>query len=326
MARPIPPLFVTLTLSTALFHASLARAGKLDEVRERTDHGSDDSSSDSGDSDSDSECSWLELLLLSCGDSPEGPELVDGTADVGPRGPNQLLASTHFFLPYPYAFGNPGNTTNVQLPPTLEVSPCGVNDPRCWSEHNVVACVDETCFSDPYYDPTAIAPRRRKLRSGRLQLFADVGEDTDGLTRGTLGGVADSNGLFSLDTRWTYWRENLTSDATDSLWLGDVNLKLQALSLPAIQLAVGAGPRLLADGADTTAGANLTASVELYPISPLVLRAEFDTGNLGPALSWEAQTHVGVIIQRLELYVGASRLDVGGVRFDSAFAGLRVHL
>jgi hypothetical protein len=204
------------------------------------------------------------------------------------------------------------------------VNDCTPDDDACLALKPESVCVDDLCLVDGALEPLEVPPAHRHLHTYRLQLFGDIGQDTDGLKRGTLGASLDSNQWLGLDTRFTYWLEKLPGQPADSLWLGDINLRLELVSVPALQVTLGLGTRLLVDSG-TTAGVNASAAAELYPIRPLVVRAEFDAGNLGKAMFWEAQANVGVLIQHFELYVGAARFRVDDVQFDSAFGGVRVH-
>jgi hypothetical protein len=312
-----------LTASAFWLSPTLAAAGKLDKLRCRTeatpDRPSNDSESDGG------YCNWLEVLLFGCVEPTPTIYVAGYPADPLAKRQRELLSRSHFFLPFPYALGNPGNTVSLRLPSNARVNDCTSDDEACLALKPESVCIDDLCFVDSSLGPLNVPPAQHQLRSLRLQLFGDIGQDTDGLKRGTLGGSLDSNHWFGLDTRWTYWLEKLPGEPADSLWLGDINVRLELVSVPALQLALGLGARLLVDDG-TRAGVNATAAAELYPIQPLVVRAEFDAGNLGKAAFWEAQANVGVLIQRFELYVGAARFRVDDVKFDSAFGGLRVHL
>ncbi|HEX2732183.1 MAG TPA: hypothetical protein VHM70_11270 [Polyangiaceae bacterium] len=313
------------------FCALTAHAGKLDELRERTDHPSDDGSSNDDDKSDDDGCSWLQALFSSCPGQTQIQETeevettggggVPSAADVERQ--REALLMGHYFLPYPYAFGNRGNSLDLKLRPDLEASEC--SEPGYCSELSTVAvCIDSTCYARPA-DGYATAPEQRQLRSMQLQLFADLGRDHDGLVRGTLGGVVSTTMGLGLDTRWTYWVETQPNE-TDSLWLGDVNLRWEFLQTRFLQLALGAGPRALVDGAGSSWGANVTGALELYPVRPLVLRVEGDFGNLSRAVAYEGQASLGVELNRVELYAGASTLRIDGLNFDSLFAGVRAHL
>jgi hypothetical protein len=327
-----------LGLGAIQLRTETAFAGKLAQLRERTGASGDNSNHDSNDDDDDDDdgdsCGWLQILL-GCGSSEPDDEPVP--IAIEPVDPDmrrqQLSADDHFFLPYPYALGNPGNSVTLRLPTAFEFSDCSPDDAECMAAQHVGLCIDGLCLRPPVEETWSLPPGRRKLQTGRMQLFGDVGQDTDGLKRGTLGATVDSNGLFGGDTRWTYWLEKTPEGEVDDLWVGDINLRIEAIKLPELQVAFGIGPRLLLHSEEgrniaesSSAGVNVTAAAELYPLRPFVFRTEFDVGNLGPAGFWEAQVNLGVIVQRLELYVGAARFRVAELKFDSAFAGLRVHL
>lgn len=224
---------------------------------------------------------------------------------------------------------------------------CAPTDRACHDVYRVSTCVDSVCFSpilpsERFGEPSSQADnddQRDKgatgapetsdsvdrVQSARLQLQLDLGQDRDGLYRGTLGGSIDGVQGFGLETRVTRWIEPLP-EGSDGTWIGDLNLRYALILLPAVQLRLGLGPRFQWDSTSKSAGANVTAGIELYPVWPLVVRLDADVGNLGEALVFESQASVGVLLWRAELLAGASTLHIGAVAFDSVFAGIRCHL
>ncbi len=303
-----------------------ALGGKLQDARDTTSY----SSSDDDDDDDDDDCGWLQLLLFGCPSQTEQPSVAGPAAVVAQRAHRRellsRLESSKFFPAYPYADGRPGNLLRLHLPHSqLEPEGCSWDLGSCDPYARVVACIDAECYQERQGAHVDLPEEAMHLRASRGQLFADLGQDGDGLTRVTLGGVIMTNDLFGLDSRWTYWSETLDDGSMDGLWMGDVNVHLQLLTLPAFQWSVGAGPRALTDGDGGSAGINLTSRVELYPVAPLVLRAEGDVGTLGTALAWESRNSVGLLWQHVEFCGGYDFLRVGELNFDSWFGGVRAH-
>jgi hypothetical protein len=230
----------------------------------------------------------------------------------------------------------------------LHATWCASTDAACHHLNQVTTCVDDVCLTplptwtrfeqswgtnevrqgDATSDTGETQPSLavEHVQSARLQLQVDAGRDNDGLYRGTLGGSIDSVQGWGLESRFTYWIEPLPDGGADGTWLGDLNVRFALLTLPALQLRMGLGPRVQWDASSKSAGVNATAGVELYPVSPLVIRLDADVGNLGEAFVFEGQASLGLLLRRTELLAGVSTLHVGAVRFDSLFAGVRFHL
>ncbi len=316
---------------TFLLMSGSALAGKLDSVRNATGHGHSGHGGGSDDDDDDG-CGFLATLLFGCEDDadavsyapapPPDPSAMARQEQEERRRRRDLLRSDRFYLPYPYAYQLRGTSIASPLSPSLAEEPCSsVDQEGCNGERDRLACVDDTCYLVEQDDPAMKTP---ELRSARLQLFADLGQDSDGLGRGTLGLSLDGERL-GLETRWTAWFESLGTE-TDQLWLGDANIRFQWLATSVAQLYVGGGVNVLADADGATLGPNLTAAAELYPLRPLVLRLEGDVGTLGDAYLVGAQGSVGAVYRNFELYVGAAHTAVDDIEFVSGFGGLRLHL
>lgn len=339
--RSLLPTCVLVTRIVALMSGVVcalwshpAHAGKLGDLREETGASSSDSSSgsDSDSSSDDDDCSFLAALLTDCDTArdttPATPvtfssEIVD--PEVAAR---KVLGRGWFFPSYPYRGESPGNMVRRSYPYGLVPSGCSPGDSPCHRAEHVVTCVDATCYRLPETVPAQYQelPPAEHLQSVRAQFQLDGGRDRDGLLRGTVGVALDTNSSLGLESRFTYWLETLPDSTTDGTWIGDVNVRFGLVTLPALALRFGIGPRVQVDGSSKSGGFNSTLGAEVYPISPLVLRFDVDAGNLGKAFVFESQASLGVLLWRTELLAGVSTLHVGDVAFDSAFAGVRFHL
>lgn len=323
-----------------------AYAGKLGDMREETRSSDNSSSSESYDNDDD--CGFIAAVFTDCDEVVRQTPSPVTTPWAG-REDSALMAarSTVFFPLYPYRGAARGNLVRRHFPIDLHATWCSGTDAACHHLNQVTTCVDGVCLSplptwsrftqywgtngESQEDATSDSGETPpplvvdRVQSARLQVQLDAGRDSDGLYRGTLGGSIDSVQGWGLESRFTYWIEPLP-EGSDGTWLGDVNLRFALLTLPAFQMRMGIGPRVQWDASSKSAGVNVTAGLEFYPVSPLVLRLDADVGNLGEALVFESQASLGVLLRRAELLAGVSTLQIGAVRFDSLFAGVRLHL
>jgi len=322
--------FSSLILTAVVLLQRVAHAGKLDDVRDRTRYeaySSDDDDDD--DDDGDDGCGLLSLLLFGCSnDEREGID-VGGAQQAPPQRERRSvdLGRPWFYLAYPYASGQGGNLVRIDIP-AHELGPadCERYPNTCEPAGPVAACIDGNCYRQRDASESTLPPVAKDLQTTRWQLFVDHGRDQDGLSRTGFGLYMGNAGLLGLDSGWVYWQEPLADGRTDGLLIGDLNLHLQFLTLPAVQWTVGVGPRFLTDGYGGSAGGNVTTRLEIYPVQPLILRAEADLGNLGPAFVVEGRVSAGVAIGPLELYGGFSTLRIADVVFDSWLGGLCFHL
>ncbi len=328
-----------------LFWGQTAYAGKLGAMREET--GPSDNSASSSSYDDYDDCGFLAALFTDCDEAVHYSPTPSTPPSSGREDAALMAARSRAFFPlYPYRGAARGNLVRRHFPIDLHATWCASTDAACHHLNQVTTCVDDVCLtplptwtrfeqswgandvnegdatSDTGETPSIAVDH---VQSARLQLQLDAGRDNDGLYRGTLGGSIDSVQGWGLESRFTYWIEPLP-EGTDGTWLGDLNMRFALLTLPALQLRMGLGPRVQWDASSKSAGVNVTAGVELYPVSPLVIRLDADVGNLGEAFVFESQASLGVLLRRTELLAGVSTLHVGAVRFDSLFAGLRFHL
>lgn len=315
-----------LSAMFGLSWAPAAHAGKLGDLREETGSSSGGSSSSSDDDDDDDDCSLLEALFGGCSQSTltPSPGYVATPEESSALADERRLGHARYFPLYPYRGAASGNLVRRHFHLDLTPTACSVDNDGCHTIAQSVACIDNTCYADPH--AYVVPPVADKVQTYRLQFQLDAGQDRDGLQRGTISGALDGNTGIGLESKFTYWLEPLPDGNTDGTWLGDANLRLALVTLPAFQLRLGGGGRFQFDAKSGVAGFNATLGAELYPVQPLVLRVDADVGNLGDAFAYETQASLGVIFRRTELLVGVSTLRIGDIPFDSAFGGVRFHL
>lgn len=320
----LAPLAVATAIG--LSWAPVVHAGKLGDLREETGSSNSGGSSSSSDDDDDDDCSILDALFGGCSQSAvtAGPTYVATPEENSAFADELRLGHARYFPLYPYRGAASGNLVRRHFHLDLTPTACSVDNDGCHTVAQSVACVDNTCYADPH--AYVAPPVADKVQTYRLQFQLDGGQDRDGLQRGTVSGALDSNTGLGLESKFTYWLENLPGGNSDGTWLGDVNMRVALVTLPAFQLRLGGGGRFQFDSGSGVAGFNGTLGAELYPVQPLVLRVDADVGNLGDAFAYEAQASLGVIFRRTELLVGVSTLRVGDIPFDSAFGGVRFHL
>jgi hypothetical protein len=162
-------------------------------------------------------------------------------------------------------------------------------------------------------------PRRWAAR-----LRSDYADEFDDLSR--VGGhlLLSTASRWGIDTETNYLRERLPGGTHDHLWLGDCNIVYRFAQSPGSQWRAGLGFNWLDDPADTNFGVNFTYGFDFYPIKPLVLSTEIDWGTLGSAEAFHFRTTAGVLIRRLETYVGYEYRDIDRFQFNGLIAGVRV--
>ena len=116
----------------------------------------------------------------------------------------------------------------------------------------------------------------------------------------------------------------LPSDRYDHLWVGDCNLVYRFAQSPRSQWRAGLGFNWLDDHIETDYGFNFTYGFDFYPVQPLILSTEIDWGTLGRAGAFHFRTTVGVILHRVETYVGYEYRDIGSFQFNGLIGGVRL--
>ena len=132
--------------------------------------------------------------------------------------------------------------------------------------------------------------------------------------------VGDANLSYLLDRR-----------AQEALYLGNANLMIAPVLRPRLVWLVGGGVNYMMDAATddqgrhrTWYGHNLTSSVDVFPVRPLVLSARMDLGKLGDASVLGARATAGIMMQRFELYGGYQLQRIGEHSLRGPLFGLRV--
>lgn len=80
-----------------------------------------------------------------------------------------------------------------------------------------------------------------------------------------------------------------------------------------------------ADTHATDAGVDLFYGVDVWPIAPLVVRAQVAGGGIGQAGFGEAWGHVGVMWRYGEIFAGSRWLKIGSVEFAGPVLGIGAH-
>ena len=141
------------------------------------------------------------------------------------------------------------------------------------------------------------------------------------LSTGGLGILAQAPAGLGIDIQAVNWREQL-SGATDSTWLGDVNLVLEQNS-GSIRTRLGLGVNWMADAWASAAGFNLTAGTDIQLTERWLLTAEIDFGSLGSSDLLHMQATAGYALKRSELFLGYSHYQIGNSDLGGMISGFR---
>jgi hypothetical protein len=203
-------------------------------------------------------------------------------------------------------------------------------------------------LDDDYYSPTrflsypyafgwpgALQPNGSKKRDDqeiptgwdRLWTFRatlEEGNDFHGMNRLSVACLLDTFTRFGLAGRIDVFRERLPADFQDRLAMGDVNVLFRFAQSERVQFRFGIGTRLLDDQKHTDAGVNLVYGVEYFPLDPITYRVQCEGGNLGHAGVFRVTTAWGAVWKRLEAQLGYDYLQIGNVKLQGPFIGLRL--
>ncbi len=69
---------------------------------------------------------------------------------------------------------------------------------------------------------------------------------------------------------------------------------------------------------------NFTYGVDFFPKRPWVVSSTLDWGTLGHTDLFRFQTSAGLILNRLETYVGYEYFDLGRTQTNSLIGGVRI--
>lgn len=157
------------------------------------------------------------------------------------------------------------------------------------------------------------------------QIRAEYLDDYDGLTgyRGRL--LTEHVSRWGFDGESNYWRQALSPGVHDELWTGDANVVYRFAQNERVQMRSGLGVAWLSDQQQTDLGFNFTYAGDFYPIQPLVISAELDTGWIGEAWMLHLRSTVGVVYKQTEVYSGYDYLEIGNAQIDGFVAGLKFY-
>lgn len=177
----------------------------------------------------------------------------------------------------------------------------------------------------PGYYVAADAKRAEGARNWSVRAHATGAYVLGGLWR--VGGQARAGaGFFEFDTGWDWLYDPVEADA---LTLGDFNLAVSPVRGRRFSLRAGAGARVMFDSkpaepgvSGPAAGWNATMGLELFPVRPVVIAADFDVGSLGRAFVWKAGGRLGVMMGPLEIFGGVDHTVIGNVRLTGVTFGM----
>jgi hypothetical protein len=132
--------------------------------------------------------------------------------------------------------------------------------------------------------------------------------------------AADGNLSYYLDRR-----------AGQAMYLGSGNVLIAPILRPRLTWWVGGGANYMMDARPnedgrhpTLYGYNLTSSVDVFPVRPLVLSGRMDVGKLGDAPVLNARATAGLMMARFEVYGGYQLQRIGQEALRGPMFGLRV--
>ena len=168
---------------------------------------------------------------------------------------------------------------------------------------------------------------RPRFFSGRFRM--DYADEFDGLHRVAGRLLFETTTRLGIDTETEWYEEHLDRSRTDGagtdhLWLGDANVTFRFAQGPYAQWRTGLGFNWLEGDSQTDFGFNFTYGVDLYPKKPWILSSTLDWGTLGDAELFRYRASAGVIINRIETYVGYEYLDIDHNHVNMFLTGVRV--
>jgi hypothetical protein len=158
---------------------------------------------------------------------------------------------------------------------------------------------------------------------------ASAGYVFDGVVRGQISGRVRVGNLVDFEARYGAYFEQ-TDDRIQALGIGRLAFAVAFVNDDAVQLRGGLGGLLYHDAAGVELGYGGLLELDVYPVQPLVLRAEVMGGMLGQAGMLDARGTIGIQIDRGELYVGYqaflvdSASPAGATVLHGPIAGVRV--
>ncbi|MEX1230754.1 MAG: hypothetical protein WEB58_10970 [Planctomycetaceae bacterium] len=155
------------------------------------------------------------------------------------------------------------------------------------------------------------------------QFTAEAGSDFSDVDR--IGGrlQLDTSSRFGIDTEFNVLNEGL-GGATDSLWLGDINLTYRFAQSEAWQFRAGFGANWLADDDQTDGGVNVTYHIDVYPVRPWVIKTGIDYGTLGHTNRFHYRGTFGIQLQEFELFTGYDYQHIASQDFHMMISGMAI--
>jgi hypothetical protein len=150
------------------------------------------------------------------------------------------------------------------------------------------------------------------------------GNNFDGLNRVGFNFLADSYTRFGVGGGVHFYQEKQACGCTDELAIGDVNLLFRFAQSERIQFRTGLGARFLTDRVRTDWGFNFVYGAEAYPFKPVSWSWQLETGTLGEAWVFRANTRLGYVWRYSEAYVGYDYLRIGHAELQGPMVGMRV--
>ncbi len=163
-----------------------------------------------------------------------------------------------------------------------------------------------------------------QFRRFSARLRTDYGTNFDDLNRWGSHLLVSTTSRWGLDTEIIRWREDLPGGTYDELWMADCNLVLRFAQGPHMQWRTGLGFNFLDDELGTESGFNFTYGVDCFPVQPWVFSATLDWGTLGDAEQFRFRTTAGVVLWRVESYVGYEYYDLDSTHFNTLISGVRL--
>ncbi len=175
-------------------------------------------------------------------------------------------------------------------------------------------CIFGDCFNT--------GPSPPRSWAGRLQ--CDWGADLGNVERTSSHLLLSTMSRVEFDAQADYFRETMSGNRYDDLWMGDCNLVYRFAQSANAQFRAGLGFNWLADDVDADFGFNSTYQFDVFPYPPWVLSTELDWGTLGSAELFRFRSTVGVTVHGFEVYMGYEYLDIDRLHDNAVLSGVRL--
>jgi hypothetical protein len=161
-------------------------------------------------------------------------------------------------------------------------------------------------------------------RAWSARLAVEESNDFDRINRVAGRLLVETTSRFGLQTNWTYLHEILPCGCTDESALGDFNLTYRFAQNEYAQFRAGLGARVMTDRWATNWGFNFTYGLDFFPVKPVVVSGTIDAGTLGSAGLFRAQTSIGLLLRRWEIYGGYDFMRIGVTNLQGPTVGVRL--